>query len=211
MQRSYQQSPSKEDAMGKLIVNESISLDGVMQAPGAPDEDRSGGFEQGGWAMPYFDEVMGQAASEGMGSTSGLLLGRRTYEIFSAYWPNQPDDVPFASFLNNIPKYVASTTLKDPLEWANSILIKGDVVETVRNLKEADDKNILVLGSGDFARTLMEEDLVDEYQLGVHPIVLGDGKRLFPAGSPNIPLRLADSKMSSTGVALLTYKVGEKE
>lgn len=103
--------------MRKVIVNESLSVDGVMQAPpGAPDEDRSGGFERGGWAMPYFDDTMGEMASEGMGSTDGLLLGRQTYEIFAAYWPNQPDDVPFAALLNNIPMYVASTTLKEPLE-----------------------------------------------------------------------------------------------
>ena len=197
--------------MRKVVVNESLSVDGVMQAPGAPDEDRSGGFGHGGWAMSYFDDAMGEMASEGMGSTDGLLLGRKTYEIFAAYWPNQPDDVPFAAFLNGIRKYVASKTLEEPLEWANSNLIKGDVAEEVRKLKEGPGGDLLVLGGGDFAQTLMEHGLVDEYQLWVHPIVLGTGKRLFRDGSPSTPLSLVDSKTSSTGVLLLSYRVGEKE
>jgi dihydrofolate reductase len=197
--------------MGKLVVNESLSLDGVMQGPGAPDEDRSGGFEHGGWAMPYFDDSMLAVASEGMGSTGALLLGRKTYEIFAAYWPNQSDDAPFASFLNNIPKHVASTTLKEPLAWANSHLIVGDVADEVRTLKEGSEQDLLILGSGRLAQTLAEHGLVDEYQLWVHPIVLGSGKRLFPDGSPNTPMRLVDSKTSGTGVLLLSYRVGEKE
>lgn len=197
--------------MRRVVVNESLSVDGVMQAPGAPDEDRSGGFEHGGWAMPYFDDAMGEMASEGMGSTDGLLLGRKTYEIFAAYWPNQPDDVPFAAFLNDIRKHVASTTLEEPLEWANSKLIKGDVAEEVRALKEGPGGDLLVLGGGDLAQTLMEHGLVDEYQLWIHPIILGSGKRLFRDGSPSTPLRVVDSKTSSTGVLLLSYRVGEKE
>jgi dihydrofolate reductase len=197
--------------MGRLFVNESLSVDGVMQAPGSRDEDRSGGFEYGGWAIPYFDDVMGTMASEGMGSTDGLLLGRKTYEIFAAYWPKQPDDVPFAAFLNGIRKYVASTTLEEPLEWANSNLITGDVAEEVRKLKDGPGGDLLILGSGRLAQTLAERGLIDEYQLWVHPIVLGSGKRLFRDGSPSTPLKLVDSKTSSTGVLLLSYRVGEKE
>jgi dihydrofolate reductase len=197
--------------MGKVVVNESLSIDGVMQAPGSPDEDRSGGFEHGGWALPYFDEVMGAMASEGMGSTGGVLLGRRTYEIFAAYWPHQSDDGQFAGFLNSIPKHVASTTLKEPLEWANSSLIKGDVAREVRKLKEASEQDLVILGSGRLAQSLAEHGLVDEYQLWIHPLVLGKGKRLFPDESPSTPLKLVDSKTSSTGVMLVTYRVGEKE
>jgi dihydrofolate reductase len=197
--------------MRKVVLTEFLSLDGVMQAPGDPDEDRDGGFEHGGWQMPYFDGVMGKAASDGMGSTDGMLLGRKTYEIFAAYWPNQSDDEPFAAFLNNIPKYVASTTLKEPLEWANSNLIKGDVAEEVRKLKEQPGKNFSVLGSGGLAQTLMEHGLVDEYALWIHPLVLGSGKRLFRDGSVNTTLRLVDSKTSSTGVLLLTYQPAEEE
>jgi dihydrofolate reductase len=140
-----------------------------------------------------------------------LLLGRKTYEIFAAYWPNQADDVPFAGFLNSIPKYVVSKTLKEPLEWANSTLIKGDVAEEIRKLKAGSEKDLLVLGAGDLTQTLMEHGLVDEYQLWIHPLVLGSGKRLFREGSPSTPLRLVDSQTSSTGVLLLSYRVGEKE
>jgi dihydrofolate reductase len=197
--------------MREVVVTEFLSLDGVMQAPGDSDEDRSGGFKHGGWQMQYFDDVMGKEASEGMGSAGAMLLGRTTYEIFAAYWPNQPDDVPFAAFLNSIPKYVASRTLKEPMEWANTTLIKGDVAEEVRKLKEQPGKDIAVLGSGDLVQTLMEHGLVDEYALWIHPIVLGSGKRVFRDGGPNIPLRLVDSKTSGTGVLLLTYRPAGEE
>jgi dihydrofolate reductase len=192
--------------MRRVIINEQLTLDGVMQGPGAPDEDRSGGFEHGGWAMPYFDEVMGEAAGEGMGSAGGLLLGRRTYEIFAAYWPKQGDEVPFASFLNSVPKYVASRTLREPLEWNNSHLLKGDVGEAVRRLKEEDGGDLVVLGSGDLAQTLFEEQLIDAYELWIDPVVLGSGKRLFREGGPKTALKLVGSKASSTGVAMLTYQ-----
>jgi dihydrofolate reductase len=191
--------------MGRLVLNENLSLDGVMQGAGGPDEDRSGGFERGGWPRPYFDEVMGMTASEGMGSTGGLLLGRKTYEIFAASWPKQPADDMFARFLNSIPKYVASTTLQEPLEWENSSVVKGDVPAETGRLKDRAEKDLLVLGSGDLAQTLMEHGLVDEYQLWVHPLVLGSGKRLFREGSRHASLKLVDSKTSSTGVLLLTY------
>jgi dihydrofolate reductase len=191
--------------MRRVIINEQLTVDGVMQGPGALDEDTSGGFAHGGWAMPYFDEVMGKAAGEGMGSAGGLLLGRKTYEIFAAYWPQQGDDVPFASFLNSVPKYVASRTLREPLEWNNSHLLKGDVADAVRRLKEEDGGDLVVLGSGDLAQTLIEKGLIDAYDLWIDPIVLGSGKRLFREGGPRTALRLVGSTTSSTGVAMLTY------
>ncbi len=138
--------------MAKLVVVEMVSLDGVMQGPGGPDEDRSGGFDHGGWAMPYFDEVAGEEASKSMTETSAFLFGRKTYEIMAAYWPNHPDDDIFSKVLNSLPKYVASTTLDEPLEWAGSALLKGDVAEAVATLKEEHDGNIVVLGSGQLAR-----------------------------------------------------------
>ena len=191
--------------MRRLVINTQLSLDGVMQGPGGPEEDTRGGFEHGGWAMPYFDEQMLKAADEGMGSAVGLVLGRRTYEIFAAYWPNQGDDAPFASFLNKVPKYVASRRLQEPLEWNNSHLLQGDVPEAIRKLKAEGEGDLMVLGSGDLAQTLMEHGLIDEYQVWMLPIVLGSGTRLFREGS-KIPLKLVDSKTSSTGAAMLTYQ-----
>ena len=190
--------------MGKLVINTQLSLDGVMQGPGGPDEDTSGGFHQGGWAMAYFDESMTEASSLGMASSGGLVLGRRTYDIFAAYWPHQGDDAPFARFLNTVPKYVASRTLKEPLEWANSHLIQGDVAEGVRKLKEESAEDLVILGSGDLAQTLMEHDLIDQYDLWIVPIVLGSGKRLFREGS-SLRLKLVDEKRSGTGVVMATY------
>lgn len=191
--------------MRKVIVNEFLSLDGVMQAPGDPDEDRSGGFAHGGWQMPYFDDVFAGIAFEAMKETGGYLFGRRTYEIMAAYWPSQPDDAPFAASLNGLPKYVASTTLSEPLEWQNSTLLHGDVAKAIAELKEQPGKNLVVLGSGELVQTLMENDLVDEYGLMINPIVLGSGKRLFRDGSAKRPFRLVDSKTSSTGVLIATY------
>jgi dihydrofolate reductase len=192
--------------MAKLVVVEGLSLDGVMQAPGSPDEDRSGGFEHGGWQMPYFDEVAGEEAGKSMAETGAFLFGRRTYEIMAAYWPQQPDDDMFAKVLNGLPKYVASTTLEEPLEWAGSALLEGEVAEAVATLKDELDGNIVVLGSGQLARTLMEHDLVDEYALTIHPLILGGGKRLFDQEGAMRPLRLVDSKTSTTGVILATYQ-----
>lgn len=192
--------------MARLVVVEMVSLDGVMQAPGSPDEDRSGGFEHGGWAMPYFDEVAGEEAGRSMAETGAFLFGRKTYEIMAAYWPNQPHDDMFSQVLNSLPKYVVSTTLAEPLAWSGSSLLKGDVAEAVAALKEEQVGNIVVLGSGRLARTLMEHDLVDEYGLTIHPLLLGPGKRLFDEVGGMRTLRLVDSKATTTGVILATYR-----
>jgi dihydrofolate reductase len=198
--------PGKDEIMAKLVVVEQLSLDGVMQGPGGPDEDRAGGFEHGGWAMPYFDEVAGEEASKSMAETGAFLFGRKTYEIMAAYWPNQPDDDMFAKVLNGSPKYVASTTLEEPLEWAGSSLLEGDIAEAVAALKEELDGNIVVLGSGQLARTLTEHDLVDEYGLTIHPLTLGSGKRLFDEKGAIRPLSLVDSRISTTGVIFANYR-----
>jgi len=188
-----------------VIVNEFLTLDGVMQGPGYEWEDRRGGFEQGGWQQPYADDIFGAAVMEGIGEAGALLLGRRTYEIFAGFWPQQPDDDPLAPILNGLPKYVASTTLKAPLEWANSTLIEGDVAEGVAKLKQQPGKDLLVFGSGELVQTLMEHDLVDAYRLMIHPLVLGGGRRLFPDGTMKTALQLVDSTTTTTGVLILTY------
>jgi dihydrofolate reductase len=190
--------------MRKLSVAEFVSLDGVMQAPGGEDEDREGGFQHGGWQQPYFDDVGGERIGASMAQTGAFLLGRKTYEIFAAYWPTQPDDDPFAKILNGLPKYVASTTLDEPLAWEHSMLLQGDVAKAVAELKEGDGGNIVVLGSGGLVQTLYENDLVDEYALMINPIVLGSGKKLFRDVAKK-PLKLAESVTTSTGVLMATY------
>jgi dihydrofolate reductase len=190
--------------MRKLTVSEFVSLDGVMQAPGGADEDTEGGFRHGGWQMGYFDDVAGERIGASMAQTGAFLLGRRTYEIFASYWPTQSDDDPFAKILNGLPKYVASTTLGEPLAWQNSTLLQGDVAKAVAELKEGEGGNIVVLGSSGLVQTLYENDLVDEYALMIHPIVLGSGKKLF-RDVPRKPLKLADSVTTSTGVVMATY------
>jgi dihydrofolate reductase len=194
--------------MRKVIVSEFLTLDGVMQAPGLPDEDRSGGFEHGGWQMPLMDDTAGNAITEGLAATGGLLLGRVTYEIFAGYWPNAPADEPsgLAQTINSLPKYVVSTTLREPLPWNNSHVIKGDVAKEVTKLKQESGKDLQVIGSGQLVQTLMQNDLVDEYRLMINPIVLGNGKRLFRDGSPKTSLRLVDSETSKTGVLIVTYE-----
>ena len=191
--------------MRTLTVIEFLSLDGVMQAPGDPDEDTEGGFQHGGWQRPYFDDVLGAAAAEGMAGTDAYLFGRKTYEIMASYWPTAPDDDPYAGHLNSTAKYVASTTLQST-DWQNSTLLKGDVADEVANLKEQPGRNIAVLGSGDLVQTLIKNDLVDEYSLMVFPIVLGTGKRLFRDTGQTRSLRLVDSKTTSTGGLMLTYQ-----
>ena len=179
-----------------------------MQAPGGPDEDRDGGFEHGGWQMQYFDEVYGDIVFEGISTSDALLLGRKTYEIFAAYWPTATDEevsADFADVMNSIDKYVASRTL-DAVEWQNSTLLEGDVAEAVAELKQQSGQDIRVIGSGELVQTLMEHHLVDEYQLMIHPLVLGGGKRLFRDGSEKIDLHLVDTKTTGTGVVMLHYR-----
>ncbi len=191
--------------MRKLVVSEFLSLDGVMQAPGLPDEDRSGGFEHGGWQVPYGDDVAGAEIMASMAATGALLLGRVTYEIFAGYWPSAPAGDPMAQMINSFTKYVVSTTLREPLEWDDSHAISGDVPHEVGRLKQESGKDIQVIGSGELAQTLMEHDLVDEYRLMTYPLVLGGGKRLFRDGNARTALRLVESKASSTGVLIATY------
>jgi len=191
--------------MRKLVVAEGLTLDGVMQAPGHPDEDRSGGFDHGGWQMPYFDEVAGEAVGKSMAETGAFLFGRRTYEIMAAHWPNVPKGDMFADVLNGMPKYVASTTLQEPLAWANSKLLGEDIPTAIKALKEENGGNIVVLGSGHLVQTLIEHDLIDEYALMIHPLVLGTGKRLFEDGLDKVCLRLLGSMMTTTGVVYASY------
>jgi dihydrofolate reductase len=188
--------------MGKVIVFTNLTLDGVMQAPARPDEDRRGGFKHGGWAAPY--NSMAQAGNSGAGTTA-LLLGRRTYEDFYAVWPNRTNN-PFTERLNNMQKYVASTTLSEPLPWINSTLLKGDTAEAVTRLKQEPDLNFLVMGSGELVQFLMQHNLVDEYILLIHPLILGSGRRLFPDGGTFATLRLIDSKTTANGVVIVTYQ-----
>jgi dihydrofolate reductase len=192
--------------MSKLVVNANLTVDGVMQAPSDHDEDRRGGFEHGGWAPPYFDQVMADVAAEGIAKGGALLFGRRTYEQFASFWSTQPDDNPFAAVLNERQKYVASTTLEEPLAWRNSTLLQGDAMEAVATLKEQPGGDLVVLGSGELVQSLMRGNLVDEYVLLIHPLVLGSGRRLFPDGGSAASLRLVDTKTTTTGVVIATYQ-----
>jgi dihydrofolate reductase len=197
--------------MGKLVVGTFVTVDGVMQAPGGPDEDREAGFEHGGWLAPHFDDELGRFMDGLLGRSEALLLGRKTYEIFAGYWPNAGEDDPMARKLNSVPKYVASRTL-DSVEWNNSSLLGKDVAQEVADLKERVDGEIHVAGSGDLIQTLLKHDLVDELVLIVFPVLLGTGKRLFAGGTIPRGLRLADAQTTPSGVAIQTYeRVGEPE
>jgi dihydrofolate reductase len=190
--------------MRRVIVFMSLTLDGVIQAPGRADEDVRGGFAHGGWAVPYADPIMGQAAAESGASTGAIVLGRRTYEDFYAVWPHRKDN-PYTEVLNNTLKYVASTTLKEPLPWMNSKLLVGDAAEAVARLKQEPGKDMVVLGSGVLVESLMRNGLIDEYMLLIHPLVLGSGRRLFNDGH-GTSLRLVDSKTTTKGVVIATYQ-----
>jgi dihydrofolate reductase len=191
----------------KVVVSEFLTLDGVMQAPGGKEEDTEDGFQHGGWQLDndYRDDVAGRVIMGSFEQAGGMLLGRRTYDIFAAYWPTS-DEEPIAGVMNNMKKYVASRTLKAPLEWQNSELLAGDTVEAVGELKGQPGTDLLVIGSGDFAQTLIDNELVDEYRLMIYPIVVGGGKRLFRDGNPLAKLSLTDSKTSTKGVVILTYR-----
>src|SRR5947209_6794756 len=191
--------------MSKIVAFISLTVDGVMQAPGRTDEDRRGGFEHGGWGIPYADAVMGTVSAESGASSGGLLLGRRTYEDFYEVWPKRTDS-PFSEILNNTQKYVASRTLKEPLPWRNSTLLKGDAADAVAKLKEEPGEDLGVLGSGQLVRSLMQRGLVDEFVLMIHPLVLGTGRRLFGDGGAFAELRLTDTTTTTTGVVIAKYQ-----
>jgi dihydrofolate reductase len=190
--------------MRKLIASTFVSLDGVMQAPGGPEEDPTGGFSLGGWSFSFWDEVMGQSMSGFDGKDRELVLGRRTYEIFEAYWPYQPADDPTAMSLNGARKYVASRTLKT-LSWNRSSLLGGDVVAAIAALKLQDGHDLQLIGSGNLIQTLQAASLIDEYNVWIFPVVLGRGRRLFEETAKPGALRLVTSHVSTTGVLLTTY------
>jgi dihydrofolate reductase len=193
--------------MRTLIVNTFLTLDGVMQAPGGPEEDDSGGFTQGGWSVNYWDDRMSEVMGEAMSRPFDLVLGRRTYDIFAAYWPRSTD--PGAKPLNDATKYVASRG-RPTLEWATSVLIggdaDGDAADGIAALKQTDGPELQVHGSGDLLQTLIRHNLVDRYRLWLFPVVIGSGKRLFAGGTVPAGLRLVDSTVSTTGVMIGTYE-----
>jgi dihydrofolate reductase len=190
--------------MRRLIVNTFLTLDGVMQAPGGPGEDDSGGFAYGGWSVNYWDEKMGQVMNDAMSTGFDLVLGRKTYDIFAAYWPHASDDAG-ARPLNDATKYVASRS-RPTLEWSKSVLIEGDAAEGIAALKKGDGPELQVHGSGNLIQTLMSHNLVDQYRLWVFPLVIGSGKRLFSEGTIPSGLKLVDSKVATTGVVIGTYE-----
>jgi dihydrofolate reductase len=191
--------------MRKVIVNEWMSFDGVVQSAGA-DDDTSNGFAHGGWHLPYFDESSQQWVAAGYAEAGGFLFGRRTYELLAGYWPHaKKEEAPVADPLNKLPKYVASTTLKAPLEWENASLLPADVDAAVRSLKEEDGGDLHVIGSTQLVKTLLEHDLVDGFRLMIDPLVLGGGKRVFSDDGVKRPMQLLDSTVTTTGAILATY------
>lgn len=196
--------------MRKIVVFTNLTLDGVMQAPAGPNEDTRGGFQYGGWAVPYGAMASSEAGAS-LPNTEALLFGRRTYENFYDYWPKQTDGNPYTEMLNNMQKYVTSRTLKEPLPWINSTLLKGEAAETVADLKTQPGPDIMIMGSGELIKTLMKHNLVDLYVLLIHPLVLGSGRRLFSEGSPFTTLKLIDAKTTPKGVVVATYMPAESE
>ena len=188
--------------MSKVVVLTNLTLDGVMQGPARPDEDRRGGFEHGGWGAPY---AAMEATGNNFASAGALLFGRRTYENFYAVWPKQTNS-PYTEFLNTIQKYVASTTLKEPLPWSNSTLLKGDAAQAVSQLKQQPGKDLLIMGSGELIQSLMRANLIDDYVLLIHPLVLGSGRQLFPDGGAAATLRLVATSTTDKGVVIATYQ-----
>ncbi len=192
--------------MRKLVVGTFLTLDGVMQAPGGPNEDREGGFEHGGWLVPYFDEKLGEIMTEWTRRAGAFLLGRKTYEIFAASWPKSTDPGDeIATALNTRPKFVASRTL-DKVNWNNSRLLKGDVAEEVAKLKQQEGGEIQVHGSGDLLQTLLKHNLIDTFRIWQFPVVIGAGKRLFDEGTIPGSLRLVDTQQTTTGAVLHVYE-----
>jgi len=191
--------------MRRLIASTFVSLDGVMQAPGGPQEDPTGGFAFGGWTFPHSDDVTRRSMRAFDGTDRELLLGRRTYEIFEAYWPYQSADNPIARTFNATRKHVASRTLRAPLQWNNSALLHGDVIAAVAALKAEAGPDLQIIGSGNLIQTLQAASLIDEYNVWTYPVVLGRGKRLYENGARPCALRLVASKVSTTGVVMSTY------
>jgi dihydrofolate reductase len=191
--------------MGKLIVTEFVTVDGVAQAPGAPDEDRDGGFTHGGWQAPLLDQEAGGAVFEQARSMDGLLLGRKTYEIFADYWPRAPEEIPFTGLLNGVPKYVASRTLARPLAWQGSTQVTGDLAESIGALKERHNE-VHVIGSLDLVQSLLRFGLVDRLNLWLYPLLLGSGKRVFADGTVPTALRLIESVTYPNGTLHLAYE-----
>ena len=191
--------------MGKLIVTEFMTLDGVAQAPGGPDEDRDGGFVHGGWQAPLLDQESGSVLFEQARRMDALLLGRKTYEIFADYWPTAPDEIPFAGLLNRVPKYVASRTLTGPLTWEGSTLVTGDFVERITAVKERHDE-VHVIGSLDLVQSLLRFGLVDRLDLWLYPLLLGSGKQVFADGTVPTALRLTESVTYPNGTLQLSYE-----
>jgi dihydrofolate reductase len=190
--------------MRKLIVQTFLTLDGVMQAPGGPQEDDEGGFTQGGWSVNYWDDQMGEVIGEAISRPFAMVLGRKTYDIMAAYWPTAPEDTG-AKVFNDATKYVASRSPRK-LEWSNSVLIEGDAADGLATLKKEDGPELQVHGSANLIQTLLRNNLVDEYRLWVFPVVIGSGKRLFADGAIPSGLKLVDSKVSTTGVVMGTYE-----
>jgi dihydrofolate reductase len=190
----------------QLIVTTFLSVDGVYQGPGGPDEDRSGGFDRGGWLVPHFDEATGKFMDEVFQDVDAFLLGRRTYELFAASWPNSTDpNDPVAKALNTLPKYVASSTLHDP-QWANTTVLDGDLASAVQGLKERDGRELQVHGSGKLVQFLLANDLVDRLNLLVFPVIVGDGRRLFPESGIATGLALDNSRTTPSGVTISVYR-----
>ncbi|MET9440466.1 dihydrofolate reductase family protein [Streptomyces sp. NPDC006610] len=191
--------------MGKLVLTTFVTLDGVYQAPGGPDEDRRDGFEQGGWSVPYGDEDFGRFVDEVFGRVGAFLLGRRTYDIFASYWPRMTDPAdPVASRLNSLPKYVVSSTLTDP-EWAHTTVLRGDLAKEVTEVKERTDGELQVHGSGALAQSLLARDLVDTVHLLTFPVVLGAGRRLFTEGALPTAFRHTGGRITAAGVSIQSY------
>ncbi|MGW6547164.1 dihydrofolate reductase family protein [Streptomyces massasporeus] len=195
--------------MRKIIVCTFLSLDGVMQAPGGPDEDAGSGFEHGGWQKPVSDDEVGAAIAGWYEHSDAMLLGRKTYDIFAAYWPTADPGSPFAERMNSMRKYVASRT-RSSLEWENSTLLEGDAADAVRALKASDGGDINVVGSGDLAQTLMRQDLVDEYRLTIHPVIIGTGKRLFADGAVPTALEPVSVSTTKSGTVVGVYRPSGK-
>jgi len=192
------QGRTKEVFVRRVIATELVSVDGVMESP-----------EE--WAFPYSNDEMEQANASGMAASDAMLLGRVTYEALAAYWPNQPGGTPMVDYINSVPKFVVSRTLEEPLEWNNSTLIEGNVAEQIAELKRQPGKDIGIVGSGTLVRSLLQDDLLDELRLMVHPIVMGSGKRLFEEGGDQKALKLVDSKTFGTGVLYLIYQPDRNE